>query len=219
MAKVGYKLQDAILHEHGYKPFSFNYDLKDFTITIDVKPNLTMVQKKEFVDIVASMCIVGDEYIPSNFETAVKIAAFYTFTNIKIDLDKIDRTYELADTSPLYDELVVAMNGRSCLHLLDNLIKAARDYIEWKKQELLASKHKHTIDTLLEELLEKANVALDKFVGENSDLPAKDLLQALANAKSLNDEGKLVGQILNFRSDKETDKDDRSGKEGTGTPK
>lgn len=212
MAKktVNYKAQDALIAKCKPAKFSFEHKNDDLTIEVEVDPFLTMQQKKTFVDIVYSMCFAGGDYLPSNFDTAVRVAALFTYTNLKIDFDNIYRIYTIADYCGLYDFLVRALGERGYEGGLRELELAGMEYVEWRKQESIATAaaamsgaQKHAIDHLLESILAKLESALDNFMSENEGAKIEKVIDAIATMDKLQDEDRLVDNIIRHNFGKE----------------
>lgn len=223
MQKIGFGVQDKIIKEQVPAPFTFNFDTKDETIAIDVNPVLSFQSRKDFCDIVWSMFYSDGEYRTFLLAPAIRIASLYVYTNFKINLEDVQRTYLLTQYSDLHTALVNELVKHGCGADYNELEEAAEEYVSLKTQEaqtinaaIMANAHRSQLDILVESVLENLNSVLTKFAADNADVSAKELIGAFNAAKELNDQDSLVGKVLNFRFPKDGVDNDRSGKEGNG---
>lgn len=222
MAKqISYKVQDQWVADQVPAPFEFDY----CGTMISVNPALSMEQRRDFCSIVWQLVYSG-EFRPYLKDFAIKLAGLSIYTNLKIDLADVGRAYLLAQYTELHTALVNKLVEHKCGSDYLSLEKAALEYVAFKAQEiqtinsmLMSNAQKSRIDILVESVLQNLDTALTKFAADNADISTKEIIDALGTAKVLNDEDKLVSNILDFRfKDKEGQSDDRPREESPGAP-
>lgn len=90
------------------------------------------------------MVSAGSDYVPTLFQPARKIADLYVYTNLKINLEDIQRTIMLAQDTQLYAALIDELtdHGFHVDHM--ELVEAANRYVEHKIQEQRAINTAHS---------------------------------------------------------------------------
>lgn len=230
MAKA--KVMKQLLAAYQPRTITTEYELNGEKISFEVYPAVSLSKKQLFCEGVWSLYYAQDpdgnyDWRTFTYDAAVKYLTLAIFTNLDINAEKdFDKYYNLVLDTDLVDKVIEAMNGEDLYSPYENLVVAAREYIDRKAAEqvalqsaLVASSQKHQIDVLLENLLTKATDVLDKVAADNGDIDVKEVMSALSTAKELASQDKLVDKVLDYEEKKQKKGGDTNGRHKGNAPK